>query len=211
MVILVNASDKSEAYEDITYKIIRKLFGIADSVLPNASVYFRSATGPLPPITHQVPELQRSAAAIAPPHDFTGAYHNKGYGSIVLCNATSTSHYCNRVLDDFRTVDRAMERHAEAQELYGEWPRFRSTHVRLVHADGLRFNLLTPTLYTQGYGRNTTPFEDNGFGSSPIEFLVEAGEVVGFGLTGTVLEGKTMWQKKGGSIRDTADAWFAKV
>lgn len=144
-----------------------------------------------------------------PPYDFTGAYHNDGYGTFVLCNTTSTSHYCNEVLSDFAAVD-AQGPPREALELYGAWPRLWTSHIRLVHINGTRFDCFPTQLFPRGFGKNTTAFETFESRLGYVDFVVEGGVVIGAGLSDTVGE-RTNLEKKGGSVEETADAWFVRV
>lgn len=68
------------------------------------------------------------------------------------------------------------------------------------------FNVDITSLYPQGYGADSTPFETVEVGSEPEgtgEFVVKDGKVVGLGIK--IAETKTT-----GPIEDRVDVWFTK-
>ena len=74
--------------------------------------------------------------------------------------------------------------------LFASWPRVFTTHARFVPADedltstaGRGYLVDFGTLYPTGYGRNTTPFAHWIF-KVIADFIVEDGQVKGFGLSG---------------------------
>ncbi|KAI0035032.1 beta-lactamase/transpeptidase-like protein [Vararia minispora EC-137] len=142
--------------------------------------------------------------------DFTGAYSASGYGpGFVLCNTSSTSSYCLDLLASYSAALGTLS----PTTLYGHWPRLWSSDVRLVHHNGTRFALDLVSLFPSGFGRNHTGFAVllSGDENGPwADFALEDGVVKGFGLDGTVGE-KTMREKKGGSVQETADAWFMRT
>ena len=86
-----------------------------------------------------------------------------------------------------------------------------SSHVRMRHRQGLTFDFYTAILYPNGYGKDTTPFmwEDVEV-EGGAEFVVEDGEVVGFGVSssvGQLTERARTYQ----SVRDRAEVWFDRV
>ena len=84
------------------------------------------------------------------------------------------------------------------------------SHVRMRHRQGLIFDFYLAALYPNGYGKDTTPFmRENGV-EGGIEFVVEDGEVVGFGVSGLV--GRlTERARTYESVRDRAEVWFDRV
>jgi len=143
---------------------------------------------------------------------YAGSYRNLLYGTLSLCDHTSTSTYCREVISNFSTVDSAHAASAADRELYAAWPRFWSTHVRLTHAQANEFDLSATSLYVEGYGANHTPFE-HVIEHLKVHFVVDDGKVSGFGLFGNVVgrSGQSWRLKRGGSIRETAEAWFDKL
>ena len=65
---------------------------------------------------------------------------------------------------------------------------------------GYSFDVYLTSLYPDGYGKDTTPFEPREVGSTEqvAELVVENERVVGFGVSGFV-------------GRNRAEAWFDKV
>jgi hypothetical protein len=213
LTVLTNADNSAAANKLIARRIFRAAFGIPEDV----------GAGPAradPDTPHIGSRMAAAAAENArddgePPAgvDFTGAYAAAGYGpGFVLCNTSSTSAYCLETLATFRSVlgDGVLR----ATDLFGAWPRLWSTHVWFEHQGGMRFTLRVPSVFPQGYGKNESAFMFSiwtGEEGGPLaECVVEEGAVKGCGLFGTV-EQKTMWEKKGGSVEERADAWFERV
>ena len=96
--------------------------------------------------------------------------------------------------------------------LYSAWSRLWGSHVRLTHEDKDTFIFQATTLFTEGYGKNKTPFELKGLDGTVhprAEFVVEGKKVVGFGLFGAVREGISRGNE--GGVKERADAWFERV
>ncbi|KAJ7292842.1 hypothetical protein C8J57DRAFT_1267254, partial [Mycena rebaudengoi] len=136
-----------------------------------------------------MPESPNGAlrSSSSPPLDlfeYTGTYMNPGYGNITICARESTSSVHGHRLG--------------ASELYSPSPRFWSSHIRFTHVSENSFALATINLYINGYGADKTPFEN----------ASEEGKVVGLGIFRAL---RQSWRlKKGGSVRNTAGAWFGK-
>ncbi|KAJ7829028.1 beta-lactamase/transpeptidase-like protein, partial [Mycena olivaceomarginata] len=171
----------------------------AFSVFPVPS----SAVGPAgASVTSPTP---KASAPAFPPNvlsELAGTYSNVGYGNFTLCSSAQTtspnSLQCAGVVQAFEKVDTAAGKSSNS-ELYSAWSRFWGTHLRLIPASGNDYAAQLTTLYTDGYGENHTPFEDPVF-DFKITFMEEKGKV------------NESWRvKRGGSVRDTADAWFDKL
>lgn len=79
------------------------------------------------------------------------------------------------------------------------------------HQQGFVFGFYFATLYPSGYGKDATPFETWELGTDGVaEFVVEDGEVVGFGLSGFVGQ-LTERARTSNELRDQAEVWFDKV
>ncbi|KAG1754554.1 beta-lactamase/transpeptidase-like protein [Suillus lakei] len=140
--------------------------------------------------------------AITPPHgdvdglelaleEFSGTYASPGYGPITFCTQSSVP---------------------QSPQLFAAWPRVWSSYIRVVHRSGNTFIVLCTSLFPEGYGRDSTPFETAEIGTSEAlaEFVVENEKVVGFGLAGLVgqlKERKPMHT----TVKDRAEIWFDKV
>ncbi|KAJ7873502.1 beta-lactamase/transpeptidase-like protein [Mycena olivaceomarginata] len=169
---------------------------VADCILglPSPS----SAVVPAPAnVASPAPKV--SAPAVPPNvlSGLAGTYSNVGYGNFTLCSAAQTtsptSLQCAGVVQDFAKVDTAAGKPSNSAELYSAWSRFWGTHLRLTPASGNDYVAQLTTLYVDGYGEDHTPFED---------------AVDDFRFKITFMEEKG---KKGGNVRDTADAWFDKL
>ncbi|KAH0826361.1 hypothetical protein J3R83DRAFT_5323 [Lanmaoa asiatica] len=124
----------------------------------------------------------------------------------------SASSYCAKVQSNFSVVDSVQGDVGPTGDLLAEWPRVWSSHVRMRHEQGSIFNIHFTSLYPNGYGKDTTPFETREIGPTEglAEFVVEDGKVVGFGMSGLV--GRvTERARKYEGVRDRAEVWFDKV
>ena len=74
------------------------------------------------------------------------------------------------------------------------------------------FGVYMTSLFPNGYGKDSTPFEVTDAGMSPItaEFVVDNGKVSGFGMT-TGMERQRGCARLGMTIKDSAEVWFDKV
>ncbi|KAI0063204.1 beta-lactamase/transpeptidase-like protein [Artomyces pyxidatus] len=98
-----------------------------------------------------------------------------------------------------------------SSDLFAAFATIWSSHALLLPAGGTTYQLYPIYIFPEGYGKNSTPFQvSTGFGVATF-VLDKGGAVVGFGLNGTVDNGPTDREKQGGSIEETADAWFVKV
>ena len=143
---------------------------------------------------------------------FTGTYADAGYGSLALCSPSSASSYCAEVQSNFSIVDRVQGTSNPSGDLLAAWPLVMASHVRLRHQEGSIFGIYTTSLYPNGYGKDTTPFETGGVDMPAgfAEFMIEDGYVVGFGVSGLV--GRvTERARKYKSVRDRAEVWFDRV
>lgn len=67
-------------------------------------------------------------------------------------------------------------------------------------------------LFPNGYGQNKTAFETHETGDERglLEFALEDGKVIGFGVFG--LNGQTADRKSnGGNLKEAADVWFDRI
>ncbi|KAF8128763.1 beta-lactamase/transpeptidase-like protein [Mycena galopus ATCC 62051] len=111
-----------------------------------------------PQLQPQIP----SAPAIPPDMfaGFTGTYSNLGYGNFTLCSPLfPTSPECLAVIQDFRTVNSAAGKPTPSLDLYGAWPRFWGSHLRLSSVSGNDYIFKLSTLYVDGYGIDRTPLK----------------------------------------------------
>lgn len=145
---------------------------------------------------------------------------NPGYGDVTICSPDSTSECCKKVLADFRIIDSPDKVHEETlistylkerPMLYSAWTRLWCTHIRLSHDDKESFIFQITNLFPRGYGQNETPFELVALtGIDPrAQFVIEGGQVIGFGLFGVVREGTSVGGE--GGVKERADVWFDKV
>jgi hypothetical protein len=144
--------------------------------------------------------------------EFSGTYANAGYGLINFCSPSGSSSYCQDVILDFATVDSNKSSAPQSHQLFAAWPRVWSSHIRGVHRSGNTFEVQYTSLFPEGYGRDTTPFETAEIGTSEAtaEFVVEDGKVVGFGLVGLVGQ-LTERERTHTTVKDRAEVWFDKV
>jgi hypothetical protein len=144
--------------------------------------------------------------------EFSGIYTNPGYGAFTFCSPSNSSPYCQKVIADFTAVDTAQSSALSSPQLLAAWPRIWASHIRAVHHSGNKFLVQLTSLFPEGYGRDSTPFEtaEIGTSESTAEFVVENGKVVGFGLFGLVGQ-LTERERIQTTVKDRAEAWFDKV
>jgi hypothetical protein len=211
------------ALVEITFAIARKLLGL-DELRPDSSsrpqqhpvhnAFTTSLRASDAREDTQVPiggQITSSRPLLRQSIDLAGTYHDVGYGSIELRSSSSQSDACWHVLHDFDLIDEATQpsmTHEDA--LFASWPSVFTTHARFVPVDedltstaGRRYFVDFGTLYPTGYGRNTTPFAHWIF-KVIADFIVEDGQVKGFGLSG-------IGERQGyGSVEGDSDVWFTK-
>lgn len=204
VIALSNGDSVHPALNKATALLLHKVWGLqpdSASQLPFVDLHMHGKDGLAHPVHADMHEE-------LPQYDFTGLYLNEGYGAFLVCDRNSASVQCATVLDEFATVDGSTK--PQATELYAAWPRLWSSHLRLSYAGGTRFVTQATTLFPQGFGKNTTPFEQT-HGTAYADFVVrDDGEVLGFGLSGLVGE-TTNREKKGGSIEEIAEVWFDRA
>ncbi|KAJ7176919.1 beta-lactamase/transpeptidase-like protein [Mycena filopes] len=145
------------------------------------------------------------------PASFTGTFSNVPYGNFTLCSPVHpTTDACAKVVQDFRTVDAAAGKLPQPAELYTAWPRWWASHFRLTPFSENVYIATSTTMYLEGFGDNRTPFEDP-LDEFLVTFMVDKGKVEGLGIT---IAAKETWRElkyPGGSVEETADAWFDKL
>jgi hypothetical protein len=196
--IVLLANTAATVHSTIALAVADRILG-----LPKISqqVSKKTATNPLAPFDPPLPIFS----------GFTGTYSSPGYGNFTLCSPLfPTSRQCLDVVHDFRTVDSAAGNPTPSLNLFSAWPRFWGSHFRLSPVSGNDYAAQLTTLYVDGYGADSTPFEDVA-PSPPFKatFMVEDGVVAGLGFF--VAEQQSWRAKKGGSVRDIADVWFDKI
>ncbi|KAF9232374.1 beta-lactamase/transpeptidase-like protein [Melanogaster broomeanus] len=187
--------------------ILNRIFDAALHL--DSSLTLSSADGSSPPKPITKPSAWSPTVSLT---DFAGTYTNAGYGTFTLCAPSSASSYCAKVQSDFTTVDVARGASVPSLELLAEWPRTWASHVRMRYQQGSIFSIDFTTLFPHGYGKDVTPFETGHIekAEATVEFVIEDGQVVGFGLTG--MHG-WLWERAriSHSVQDRAEAWFDRV
>ncbi|KAK7057878.1 beta-lactamase domain-containing protein [Favolaschia claudopus] len=191
--------------ETVAFAVADRILGLPTPSLDDSNNSTATSTSSAQPGPSQT---------VAPPRhdDLAGTYSNAGYGNFTLCSSSSPSAICAPVLRDFSKVDTASGGSSAQNDtqLYSAWSRFWGTHLRFTPVPGTSndYSAQLSSLYVDGYGADKSAFEDRLF-VFKASFMEEGGKVVGLGLF--VAEGETWRGKKGGSVRDMADAWFDKV
>jgi len=182
----------------------------------DAALHLRSALSP--PIMPEKKTVRSPLENIIPlelvVEEFSGTYTNPGYGTFTFCGPSSSSPDCQRVITDFNAVDKAQSSAPSSPQLLGSWPRVWSSHIRAIHQSGNKFLVQCTSLFPEGYGRDSTPFETAEIGTSEAtgEFVVEDGKVIGFGLFGMVgVDEPTERERTHTTVKGRAEAWFDKV
>jgi hypothetical protein len=205
VVVFANGGDKAKPVMNIFNRIVDAALNLRSKpsppIEPNAS-----EKKPVTPAHENVTGLELAI------EEFSGTYVNAGYGPITFCSPSGNSPYCQDVISDFAAVDAGKSGAPQSVQLLAAWPRIWASHIRGVHLSGNTFNVQYTSLYPEGYGRDTTPFETAEIGTSEAtaEFVVEDGKVVGFGLVGLVGQ-LTERERTHTTVKDRAEVWFDKV
>ena len=223
---LLNAGDKDKVALALHYRAAEEILGLPNKFSAEVCVskmldlfhYMAYESDYRPPVSPDPPGVPNTITPL-PLSAYSGAYRNPGYGTFVLCDPESTSHYCDSVLSDFRRVDSArslpLPPDPQVPQLFAAWPRVWSSHVRLVHAENNtnKFDISFTALFPDGYGASNTPFEtyESDAYEGQVEFVLDekSKSVVGFGYFGRGdMRGV---REEGVSVQDGAIAWFEKV
>ncbi|KAI0346460.1 beta-lactamase transpeptidase-like protein [Trametopsis cervina] len=206
IVVLANADEKHTQELVILYRIIEHLLSLPKL----ASSYYVS----LLRSRNVIPKMDTAAHPIhdtVSVHRYTGTYTNPAYPTIVLCDPQSShaDKTCTSTLAAFRELE---DLSLSNDTLYTGLPSMFTTHGRFHRTANHTFQVYFTTLFPSGYGKDTSPFE-NGETDNPsgvAEFVIEDGEVVGFGIN---FAGNDISKRRraGGGIKVTAEAWFQKV
>ena len=200
IIVLTNADTKADAILNITTQAAEIAFGSGNS--SPAAVTRRSHQ----PAPRNVGPTLTARGDYGPPQvDLTGTYYNAGYETAELCSVHSTSPSCESVLGAFRSIDPSL---STSTDLFASWVTLLSTHLRFTYTNDSQYLISIGSIYTQGYGKNTTPFSTLG-PVATAEFVLEYGKVVGFGWNniGDETEGVA---KRAGSVEKTSEVWFVK-
>lgn len=213
--------------------VATSLFGLSDITVPFEWVFnirkgptvlmvcFRDLSAMLSTTPSPGPQAGTHLQDVTSPSvvlsNYSGKYFSPGYGSFTICDLSATSLYCRSVLSAFDAVDEARSDPQppprETPQLFAAWPRLFATHLRFVHRDADTFDLAFTMLFPEGYGASRTPFETYEMDEydSLVEFVIEDGKVVGFGLFGVADPGMAGDRREGVDIQDGAIAWFTKL
>lgn len=185
-----------------------------------------SASSSTPPSSD--PSANCSSSPAIPIERFAGVYVNPGYGNVTFCapSQANVSAYCKDALFDFASI--SADGTNELHTLVAVSPRI-ATHVsmqrtclpgsasdgstsdgsdgRLLQTERLVLNF--QSIYSRGYGRNTTPFTEprtSLFPQAEVECVLDReGEVTGCGWLN--LE---PGNKREGTLQERADVWWAR-
>ncbi|EIW63119.1 beta-lactamase/transpeptidase-like protein [Trametes versicolor FP-101664 SS1] len=219
VIILINADEQATPARAILKRAFDDVLGRASSAFPFDEAYVRADEEP--------PRLDDDSDAASEPASldlsaYTGTYTSPGYGTLTLCapsaasnasttatNTTTASASCPDVLAAFASLGPV------APGLYGAYPRVFATHVRLAPLPSdSEFALTLTALFPHGYGADTRAFElwETGESEGRVRFEQGAdGVPVGFALFIDDEAVAARRRRKGGDVREAADAWFARV
>ncbi len=230
IVVLLNASNKANQAIAIVYRIIESLLKLPHAAssryvekAKNVSTASSSARGSLPTSSSRSATVSGAIGVTAKHTDFplekyVGTYTNPGYHNVTICSplqTTSANPICQETLAEFKHFDNLA--YTSNSTLYLAVPNTWVRNARLTRSDGeedpQRFTATFTYLFPHGYGRNVSAFElsEDGEDVAKAQFVVEGGEVVGFGMNQSDVTEVTERQKRGGSVKDTAGVWFEKV
>ncbi|KAG2135710.1 beta-lactamase/transpeptidase-like protein [Suillus bovinus] len=205
VLVFANGGDKAAPVTNISNRILDAALNLRSKpsppIKPNTS-----EKKPFAPPSENVVGLELAL------EEFSGTYTNAGYGAITFCTPSGSTPYCQDVISDFAAVDAGKSSAPQSPQLFAAWPRIWSSHIRGVHRSGNTFVVQYTSLFPEGYGRDSTPFEtaEIVMTEATAEFVVEDGKVVGFGVIGMVGQ-LTERERTHTSVKDRAEIWFDKV
>ncbi|KLO13808.1 beta-lactamase/transpeptidase-like protein [Schizopora paradoxa] len=207
--ILMNTADKETVNQAIQLRIAEDVLGLSRT--PRAED--PKAVYP------ERPPREPNANSSLPLSAYAGTYHNPGYGSFTLCAPSSPSPYCEKVLDEFATVDKAqsvpLPPNSSTPQLYAQWSRFWSTHIRMVHVECDTFDIAFTSLFPEGYGASKKPFEvfvmDNYAGQAKFLLNEEGDRIEGFGYFGLDDAGMQHALGDASGVKRGSIVWFDKI
>ena len=189
----------------------------------------RGPPGPPPPapVVPANPSENCTSAATVPLEHFAGTYVNPGYGNLTFCAPGDTSSaYCAGALSDWASI--SPNGTVAPNALYASTPRI-ATHAAMQYvcpegpshgsdsAEGkgkeqsFKFLLTLQSIYSHGFGRDTTPFFEGAaqlFPVTDVECVADAqGKVQGCGW----LDIEPVGQPRTGPLRERAEVWWDKV
>ncbi|KAI0776633.1 beta-lactamase/transpeptidase-like protein [Trametes elegans] len=220
LVVLANADGKAGVIDQILTRALDDALTLPSAVPADER---STKTRTSDPVDHvpftptSVPSLDIEA--------YAGTYTSLGHGTLTLCSAKSTSHYCAGVLADFASTSSDADSgglDSDGPHLYGAFRSLWTTHIRLRHLSGDAFRAEYTALFPHGYGRNASAFKfvDVGSPRSGATFEVaavdgpEAGsKVAGFALVidEDAVAARRRRAPEGTPLKDVADDWFAKL
>jgi hypothetical protein len=143
---------------------------------------------------------------------YAGTYTDAGYGTWVLCSTGRPSSACRHVLSAFEKKDGRLADDA----IYGYFrsPTLLAKEIRLAaRKDRTSFMLHATTLFPDGYGADSAPFEVDLLAGAAVQARFQLngdGSIRGFGLfglAGPVLEREREME----TIEGQAEVWFNRV
>ena len=207
VIVLANADQRELSVTEITLLALEKAFGLGTGIpssspsanTPTAAATLRRTTSDL----RHVGVTCRGKGTAAPYYDveLAGTYSNAGYGTAVLCSMRSSSSSCQRILDNFRSVDKSLS--SNSTDLFASWATIFSSYLRFTQTNGRQYIIFSETIYPEGYGKNSTPFSTQ-ITVGLATFVVEDESVAGFGITG--ISGVN----RSGPVEEASDVWFVK-
>ncbi|KAH8096874.1 beta-lactamase/transpeptidase-like protein [Cristinia sonorae] len=219
IVVLANADAKHDAEIKLIMRIIRDAVGLdisdwedVPSLTPKASLRLQKLAGP---------------GLRTPIERFAGRYWDAGYGNLTLCAPKSTSPECREVLKTFSIFDDVTSEE-NRNTLYAAYPTMWSSHLRMTYVgpDDEDFVLSFTSLFPEGYGKDSAPFEtsEEGEAEAEVKFVINLGvesggygvKVVAFCVMGgeEEQEGRKRLLRSAGagySILDVAEAVMTRV
>lgn len=155
---------------------------------------------------------------------YAGLYGAPDYGNITLCTSTPSTDTgrgndpCQPLRNAFKIVDEAEGRaYKNLTQLIASWPRVWQDQLRLTHLANDTFSLSGLTLFTEGYGKNSTPFAygraDELAETRTARFVISEGRVVGVFACGILRDTESVEGDcfTGEGARPGALVWFSKI
>ncbi|EKM60484.1 uncharacterized protein PHACADRAFT_167829 [Phanerochaete carnosa HHB-10118-sp] len=216
IVTLANGDGKNPQELATMYRIVEDFLGLDRKEFERILVTIAASRARSEDGSAQVADDVKYPSPLSLPlEEYASKYYDPGYGNITLCAPTPhPSDECADVLESWSFFENTTE--ATQQVLYAAISSLWISHLRLAHTDGDTFGVSGTYLFTNGYGKDKSPFtaEETGEPAASAEFWIIHAEgsslVRDVALNGFAGE-MTERQRIRGTVEETAEIWLTKV
>ncbi|KAJ7070108.1 beta-lactamase/transpeptidase-like protein [Mycena amicta] len=212
--VAVFSNDESfgnEISSAIKYRLVDEALG-----LPPIDWTERFKQRAIAAYNNRVEPVSRPSNPTPPSFALTGTYHDPGYGTLELCLVSPKStqekepESCASLRSEAPTLLPGIDLSSVKPTLLARWRGFMITHISFTHFDGNVFN--SSGLNSLPTGNNDEYWVQTLTDSSFLaEFALSEESVVGMSWRGIWGAGGGVGSPEGGSAKDRAEVWFAKI